>query len=441
MKRLSKRTLAWGVLTVGVLSTAAFADDLTFVGGESRRMVSASAESKSKDEVLKLLLTDENNGHMGLVTAGVGTLKFDAVETTQTSALANPLLDNSKAGAATLEPVNVPVVTAMQESPWNGRALATVGEGCANIRSGASEDSELVGKIKRGDAAQVVEQGTEWSLITSGNATGYIKNEFLVFGNDAEAVSEQLGRRVATVQADGLNVRKAPSEDAEICEQAVSGSQYGCAQEQDGWVPVYLASGEMGYVNAQYVTNELTFGNAVTIEEEQAAIAAEQEAARKAAEEKAAKEKEEQEKKEKEAAKKAARAKQEEETSQKVESAAVSASVDDVTLLAAIIEIEAGTNYEGGVAVGNVVLNRVNSPSYPNSISGVIYQRGQFPGAHNGKLARVLARGPKSTCYSAAQAALNGENIVGGRLHFNSQGAINYSKVSNYVIVGGNCFY
>lgn len=439
MKRLSKRTLAWGVLTVGVLSTAAFADDLTFVGGDSKKMVSASAESKSQDEVLKLLLTDENAGHMGLVTAGAGTLEYGAAESTQTSVLANPLLEEGRAGAATLEPVNVPVVTAMQESPWNGRALVTIGEGQANIRSQASEESDLVGKVKRGDVAQVVEQGTEWSLITSGNATGYIKNEFLAFGNDAEAVSEELGRRVATVMADGLNVRREPSEEADICEQAESGKQYGCAQEQNGWVPVYLASGELGYVNAQYVTNELIFGSAITIEEEQAAIAAEQEAARKAAEEKAAKEKKEQEKKE--AAKKAAQSKQQAKEVEKTQTAAVSASVDDLTLLAAIIEIEAGTNYEGGVAVGNVVLNRVNSSSYPNSISGVIYQSGQFPGAHNGKLAKVLARGPKSACYNAAQAALNGENVVGGRLHFNSQGAINYSKVSNYVIVGGNCFY
>ena len=95
MKRLSKRTLAWGVLTVGVLSTAAFADDLTFVGGDSKKMVSATAESKSKDEVLELLLTDESGDRSGLIVAGVGTLKFDAAESTQESVLANPVLDDS----------------------------------------------------------------------------------------------------------------------------------------------------------------------------------------------------------------------------------------------------------------------------------------------------------------------------------------------------------
>ena len=100
---------------------------------------------------------------------------------------------------------------------------------------------------------------------------------------------------------------------------------------------------------------------------------------------------------------------------------AASTSSDDVSLLAAIIYCEAGNqSYEGMVAVGAVVMNRVYSSSFPNSISEVIYQSGQFTPASSGVLASALANGVPSTCYDAAVAAMNGENPVGSGLYFNT---------------------
>ena len=103
------------------------------------------------------------------------------------------------------------------------------------------------------------------------------------------------------------------------------------------------------------------------------------------------------------------------------EAASSSASTDDASLLAALIYCEAGNqSYEGMVAVGAVVMNRVSSPSFPNSISEVIYQSGQFTPASSGALASALASGVPSACYEAASAALAGENPVGGALYFNT---------------------
>ena len=79
-----------------------------------------------------------------------------------------------------------------------------------------------------------------------------------------------------------------------------------------------------------------------------------------------------------------------------------------------------GESYTGMVAVGAVVVNRVNSGSFPNSVSGVIYQGGQFTPVATGTFQSVLARGARSDCYAAAQAALAGESPVGGCLYFNS---------------------
>lgn len=94
---------------------------------------------------------------------------------------------------------------------------------------------------------------------------------------------------------------------------------------------------------------------------------------------------------------------------------------DDTTLLAALIYCEAGNqSYEGMVAVGAVVMNRVYSPSFPNTISDVIYQSGQFTPAYSGALSSALANGVPSACYDAAVAAIGGENPVGGALYFNT---------------------
>ena len=96
--------------------------------------------------------------------------------------------------------------------------------------------------------------------------------------------------------------------------------------------------------------------------------------------------------------------------------------VSDVKLLAALIYCEAGNQcYDGKVAVGAVVLNRMESRRFPNTLSGVIYQRGQFTPAMTGKLARVLRNGNiPASCYEAAQDALNGDDPVNGALFFNT---------------------
>ena len=113
--------------------------------------------------------------------------------------------------------------------------------------------------------------------------------------------------------------------------------------------------------------------------------------------------------------------KQEEAGAASAQSSTVSAGSGDLAMLAALIECEAGgESYTGKVAVGAVVLNRVRSGSFPNSISEVIYQSGQFSPVSSGKFQNVLSRGARSDCYEAAAAALAGENPVGNCLYFNS---------------------
>lgn len=104
-------------------------------------------------------------------------------------------------------------------------------------------------------------------------------------------------------------------------------------------------------------------------------------------------------------------------------------------LLAALIYCEAGGEpYEGQIAVGAVVLNRVASGTFPNSITDVIYDSGQFGPAITGKLDRVLASGKTTeSCRQAAADALAGVNPVGDALYF---GYGNYG-----IQIGGHWFH
>ena len=92
----------------------------------------------------------------------------------------------------------------------------------------------------------------------------------------------------------------------------------------------------------------------------------------------------------------------------------------DLQLLAGIIQAEAGNQpYEGKIAVGSVVMNRVASSRFPNTIAGVIYSPKQFSPVASGRLAMILAQGPNEECIRAAQDVLGGTRNV-SNLYFKS---------------------
>ena len=96
---------------------------------------------------------------------------------------------------------------------------------------------------------------------------------------------------------------------------------------------------------------------------------------------------------------------------------AASSNTSDVQLMARAINGEArGEPYEGQVAVGAVILNRVKSSKFPNTIAGVIYEPGAFTAVSDGQINQPIAEG--STVYKAAQDALNGWDPTGGCIYY-----------------------
>lgn len=296
---------------------------------------------------------------------------------------------------------------------WKNKLMAKVDD-CLNIRQAASEDSAVIGKLRKGDAAKVVKKGKEWTKIKSGSVTGYVKNEYCVYGTKAYKLAKKICKTYATVQADGLRIRQKANENSIALEAAFKGDKLLVnekAKKKDGWVVVSL-NNLKGYVSEDFVKVGLGVGNAISIEEEQAMLAAQRKA-------------------EQASLRSAASS-----TGSTAAASSSAVSSSDLTLLSAIIFCEAGgESYAGQVAVGAVVLNRVRSSSFPNSISGVVYQSGQFSPVANGALARALSNGNYQHCTSAAQAALAGSDNTGGAKFFHRvNGAAG-------LVIGNHVFY
>ena len=109
-----------------------------------------------------------------------------------------------------------------EEQEWQNKLMAKVDD-FLYVREKADSDSEIVGKMYKGDRAVVKEAGDTWTKIESGNVTGYVKNEYCVTGTDALNYAKNHCETVAKISIDGLRIRKAPDTDAEVVKTVASG--------------------------------------------------------------------------------------------------------------------------------------------------------------------------------------------------------------------------
>lgn len=289
----------------------------------------------------------------------------------------------------------------LAEDKWDGKVMAKVDDS-VSVRADASTDAAVIGRMFKGNAGNIIEQTDGWTLIQSGDVTGWVSNDYLAFGQEAEKRAEEDVAKVATITAQTLKVRDEANTDAPVIDLIGMGETIEVGEEEDGWLEIVYSDGDVNYISAEYVEVDYDYGEAKTIE-----AIKEEEAAKKAAEEKA---------------------------KRTANLGAVAASGDEVVLLAALIQAEAGNQpYEGQLAVGAVVMNRVRSGAYPNTIQGVISAPGQFGPAATGKVAAIMASGPRAGCMQAAQAAINGETTVGSVTHFRRAGGIDGIVIGNHV--------
>ena len=161
--------------------------------------------------------------------------------------------------------------TILNKTDWSTMAAANV-EGYVNIRSEANADSEIVGVLMPGYAVTVTEKGDEWSKISSNGVEGYIKNEYLVFGEEAKAHYRNMCGITGVVQADSLRVREAASTDSAQIGTLTQNGEVSVFGEEADWYQIQY-SGSSAYVHGDYVTLSEELKGAVSMEEYQASQA------------------------------------------------------------------------------------------------------------------------------------------------------------------------
>ena len=166
------------------------------------------------------------------------------------------------------------------ESKYANKAVADIySTTTLNIRKKGSINAKIVGKMKKGNIATVLKKGSEWSKVRSGNVTGYVKNQYLVFGDEIENFAKQNVKKVAKVQTETLRVRKKASTDSKIVTLVSEDDKLKVKKQTDDWAKVKV-DGQTGYVSKDYAKVTYSFGKAKSMKQ----IQAEQEAKKRAEE-------------------------------------------------------------------------------------------------------------------------------------------------------------
>lgn len=166
------------------------------------------------------------------------------------------------------------------KTTYTGFCVAKVDD-YANIRSEASEDGEIIGKLYNKSVGTVEAEENGWYLITSGNVHGYIKTDYVAILAEADALAAEAGTRVAKVITETLRVREEATTDSSILGLIPLGEELIVLEETDTFAKVDIEEGA-GWVSKDYIELRTDYSYAESREEEQARLAKEEEA-RKAA--------------------------------------------------------------------------------------------------------------------------------------------------------------
>ena len=308
----------------------------------------------------------------------------------------------------------------------------------ADVHAEADETSPVLVKLS-GTQAVVLGHDEDWTKVQVGDITGWVESEHLTNGSDTteDIVPESPEKTEQTGSTEEKIEQKEQTEEKESNSEPV---------QNEAVQAVMAAAKDTQRINEQQKAIETQKAEeAAKAAEEQKAIqkAAEEAAKKAAAQAQAAAEEavrkaaaEAQAAAEQAAAKAAAEAQAAAvQAAQQAVIAQAGVSPQDVDLLAALIQCEAGGEpYVGQVAVGNVVMNRVESAGHPASIPDVIYAAGQFSPVRNGSLSRTLSTGRVSaSCRQAAVEAIAGSSPVGDKLYFRRANGRGGQIIGNHV--------
>lgn len=252
VKKMSDITAADSATAMSVSTTPATMPD------ESATIVSGN-DTKTQDTV--------SAGDNADVRNAVQEIGQKAIEATQS--------------ASELEAAQAAMLTD-EEKEFSSLVIAKVNN-YVNVRSDASEEAEIVGKLFDKSVGTYLSEKDGWYEISSGSVTGYVKAEFCVTGQDAIELAKEVGTRVATVTTTTLKVREDASTESAVLGLVPMGEELSVVEEKDGWVKVDIEEGH-GWVSMDYLSLRTDFVKAESKAEEEERLAKETEERRRAQE-------------------------------------------------------------------------------------------------------------------------------------------------------------
>lgn len=174
------------------------------------------------------------------------------------------------------------------ESPYANLGISIASDNSyVNIRSKPDQESEVVGKLYPGCAADILETEGDWVRIHSGKVDGYIKSEFLAIGTEAEKLIDKVASKFVIVNTETLRVREGQGTDTDIVALIPQGEKYYITKEYDEWIEILIDADDTGegtleqitgFVSRDLVIPDVEFKYAISIEEEKAKLEAEEKA-------------------------------------------------------------------------------------------------------------------------------------------------------------------
>ena len=156
-----------------------------------------------------------------------------------------------------------------QEDAWDKVAMINddaVDTG-VNIRATADKDGEVVGYLYYGMAAWVIDKGDEWTEISSGDVTGFVKNDYLLYGRDVIGLADHYGYEGVATTWDDVKLFSAEDADSDVMDVLETGAYFILLQDEGHWLTVQVGTDGLGYVSSEDVSKVLILDTAVDKDE------------------------------------------------------------------------------------------------------------------------------------------------------------------------------
>ena len=164
----------------------------------------------------------------------------------------------------------VTALAAETDTSMTGELAFAQCEEYINIRQEPDENSEVVAKIYNDNAATIISKTGDWYQITSGNAFGYVKADYLVTGDEASAIAEKVQYHIARIHPEELDIRSEKSEESTAVGSVHQADEVDAVSYDNGaWIQIVADDGTKGYINAYYADYLTCYPVAETLEEEE----------------------------------------------------------------------------------------------------------------------------------------------------------------------------